>query len=204
MTVAGKKTKLWQLALLLLGLLGSLTLVRHFYADLFWIPSGSMEPSVLAREMVFASKTAKLQRGQVAVLKSPVDPNMLLLKRVVALEGDHLKIDPEAGLIVNGEVLTLKGPGGVHEMWQGARVNLRWEPPFHEWEISVPEGHFVTLGDNRSSSIDSRQWGAVPSHHHLGQAEFVLWSCGDHSQLPGCSPSKVRWDRFLKSLRGGS
>lgn len=67
-------------------------------------------------------------------------------------------------------------------------------PRLEKIEITVPEGHFFVMGDNRENSSDSREWGFVPMDNLKGRAMFI-WLSLDHDQ------GGVRWDRFGKWIQ---
>lgn len=157
------------------------------------------------------------QRGDIVVLFSP-DDKKRLVKRVVGIPGDRLEMR-EGQLTVNGEVLRYQriDPSEVvsldesekeqhrflreqlgehdHEMmvpnWAGSRVHL--DP------MTVPEGMYFVMGDNRANSRDSRFFGAVERRLIVGQATRVVVSMDKTRCLvfPLC---KVRGERFFHGL----
>jgi signal peptidase I len=68
--------------------------------------------------------------------------------------------------------------------------------------VTVPEGHYFMMGDNRHNSRDSRYWGFMPKEYVLGRAAIVWLSCGDTLPVVSfiCNPLSVRWKRFLHSV----
>jgi signal peptidase I len=153
-----------------------LTVARASFADHYRIPSGSMEPTVEVGDHVFVTKASYglrvpltdawllrwslPARGDVVVLESP-DDGIVLLKRVVALEGDLVEV-------VRGEVRIDGRPEGEHSM----RIGPTGGPDFGP--IRVPSGHALVLGDNRSHSRDSRSFGFVRLDAIFGRAEAVV------------------------------
>lgn len=209
MLVPGKKTSAFSVfmgfAALTLTLLGLRTLV----GEMVWVPSGSMEPTVQERELVLVSKWRRnfhgsevFKAGELVVFRSVKEPGLLLLKRIVAVGGDKVRIVPGEGLWVNERRLTSLTDDQVQESWLGATVDLNWRH-ISAWEMEVPPGHFLALGDNRDNSADSRTWGSVPLKNIVGQAKMVLWSCEAGGLGAGCDPSRVRAERLLLSLEGG-
>jgi signal peptidase I len=77
--------------------------------------------------------------------------------------------------------------------------------------VTVPEGHFFMMGDNRDNSQDSRYWGFLPAHYVKGRALTIYWS---FEQTPGEQPGGLRglinlvtsivtgtrWDRLLHQI----
>ncbi len=161
--------------IIIIGALIISTLLRTFVAQMFLIPSGSMENTLQVKDRVLVSKFGGFQRGDVVVFEDPGDwlppapvsdnpvrvglefigvlPNSAtehLIKRVIGMPGDRVKCCGEDGRItVNGvpleESAYLFSDGGS----QVAPANV----PF---EIVVPEGHIFVMGDHRDASADSR------------------------------------------------
>ena len=126
----------------------------------------SMMPSLDDQERIFVNKFVyriePIQRGDIIVFRYPRDPSKSYIKRVIGLEGDHIRI--EDGLVyVNGKPLD-------EDYVPGAYVDDRSYP-----EIIVPEHSFFVLGDHRSMSNDSRDFGPVKENFIYGKAVFGYW-----------------------------
>jgi signal peptidase I len=105
-----------------------------------------------------------LARGEVVVLHDPVEPQALLLKRVVGLPGEAVTME-------NG-ALSVESPGQtaptpVDEPYVEGRDALAWNGTLHTDEIFV-------LGDHRSASVDSRSFGAVSLRSVVGTVRLRL------------------------------
>jgi signal peptidase I len=128
----------------------------------------SMMPALVDQERIFISKLAyrlgieRIERGDTVVFWFPGDPTKSYIKRVIGVPGDRVRI--EAGIVyVNGRRIE---ENYVPEDYRD-RQSLA--------EITVkPDAYFV-LGDHRSSSNDSRNWGLVPRGSIYGKAVFVYW-----------------------------
>ena len=87
-----------------------------------------------------------------------------LVKRIIALGGDHLRITEEGEVILNGEVLD--------EPYIGHYKTLLFS---FEGEVTVPEGQVFVMGDHRDNSHDSRDIGCVSEKDLMGKAVFRIW-----------------------------
>ena len=150
------ETVLWALVLALV--------LRALVIQAFWIPSGSMIPTLLPRDRVLVAKFwysfAEPKRGQIIVFKYPVDPKRDFVKRLIALPGETVEII-EGTVHIDGEPLI--------EPYVKNRDGLDCGA------IEVPEGQYFMLGDNRPNSQDSRFWGFVPEANIKGPAFIRYW-----------------------------
>jgi len=153
------------------------------------------------------------QRGDIVVFYSPHDGKRLV-KRVVGLPGDTIELRNEA-LVLNGQPVQYAAlaekllrdvgpaeraghlyaserlPGQTHAVaaWPAVRAMRSFGP------ITVPEGEFFMMGDNRDDSFDSRYWGTVERKQIVGRATAVVLSFDRNNHwIP-------RWQRFFSSLR---
>lgn len=159
--------------------------VRSSVVQAFWVPSGSMLPTIQIGDHIFVNKLAyavrlpligteimkvgDLQRGDVVVFISPTDPSTDLIKRVIAVPGDTVEIR-EKKVYVNGEKIPDAHAyfSDTSIMPGGQRDNMR--------PTKVPDGKFFVMGDNRDRSYDSRFWGFANIGDIKGKATFVYWS----------------------------
>lgn len=131
---------------------------RLLVYDLYYIPSGSMESTLMTGDKVVGLRlgASNVTPGDIVVFKDDQgwgDSKMLLIKRAIAVSGDTIYSDG-AHVFVNGEV--------IQEPYiQGSTA------PFPEQV--VPEGEMFVMGDNREHSADSRA-------HILEEKQFVSFS----------------------------
>jgi signal peptidase I len=129
------------------------------------------------------------QRGDVVVFRYPENPAVDYIKRLVGVPGDVVEWDNKT-LKVNGTELNREALGVYEALDQhnGIRPTLRLKEDLlgvsHDilvvpntggktGSITVPEGHYFMMGDNRDMSNDSRMWGLVPEANVVGKATYV-------------------------------
>ena len=148
--------------------------VKPVVADSFYIDSGSMEPTLHGcdgcnNDRVLVNKLAydlsDVQREDIVLFESLLVDGDVLIKRAVGLPGDTLEIRG-GKLYLNGE---LQEESYLHP-------DARYSPPFGP--VTVPEGHFFAMGDNRVGSTDSRSFGPVSEGDLIGEAKVRYWPPG--------------------------
>ncbi len=126
----------------------------------------SMMPSLDDQERIFVNKFVyrlePIERGDIVVFRYPRDPSKSFIKRVIGLAGDYIRI--EAGQVfVNGKPLE-------EDYVPRAYADQRSYP-----EIVVPAHTYFLLGDHRTMSNDSRDFGPVNVSYIYGKAVFGYW-----------------------------
>ena len=126
----------------------------------------SMMPSLDDQERIFINKFVyhieAIQRGDIVVFRYPRDPAKSFIKRVIGLAGDHVKID-DGRVYLNGQLV-------AEDYVPRAYEDDRSYP-----EVVVPPDSYFVLGDHRSLSNDSRDFGPVESSFIYGKAVFGYW-----------------------------
>ena len=130
----------------------------------------SMLPRLEDHDRLFINKFVyhieAIHRGDVVVFRYPRDPQKSYIKRVIGLPGDRIWID--RGLVwLNGKPL------------QEGYVPLRYRDGRSMAEMVVPDGMYFMMGDHRSISSDSREFGPVERDLIYGKAEFIYWPAKD-------------------------
>lgn len=176
--------------------LGLAILIQAFLIKPYKIPSGSMEPTLDIGQRVLVNRFiyhfADPKPGDVVVFHPPAGAagggaecgapraprqacpaptgqksSDTFIKRIVAGPGDTVSV--RDGLpVVNGQVMQPDGYEITPCEADGARCNL-------PQEITVPDGHFFMMGDNRGQSDDSRFWGPLPQKWLIGKAFATYW-----------------------------
>ena len=170
------------------------TAARSSLADHYYVPSGSMEYSLMPGDRVVVDKTAygwripytkfdviaghAPQRGEIALFDSPDDGKMLI-KRIVAV-GDDVVALQDGHLFINGVALA-RGDGGDLEQFGDriATLNLRdgGGPSFSR--LRVPSGKVLAIGDHRGNSQDGRFFGFIDERELYGRAVAVYYRSED-------------------------
>lgn len=174
-------------ALLMIALL---LVARSTLADHYHVPTGSMETALMPGDHILVNKSAyglripftkqvfalqgEPQRGEVVILDSP-DSEVRLIKRVVAVGGDHVLLR-NGRLMINGRWLSTSLAPTI-ETFGKRKVALNLDagggPDIHQ--LTVPRGHVLLLGDHRGASRDGRWFGTVPVEELYGRASAVFW-----------------------------
>ena len=126
----------------------------------------SMMPSLDDQERIFINKFVysiePIQRADIVVFRYPRDPGKSFIKRVIGVAGDHVRI-VDGHVYLNGKLL-------VEDYVPGAYQDGRSFP-----EVVVPPDSYFVLGDHRSLSNDSRDFGPVEASYIYGKAVFGYW-----------------------------
>ncbi len=167
--------------LLIMGLLfvGTRALVQNFRVD-----GPSMQPTLHTGEFLWVNKVAYYSwngayplggphRGDIAVLKAP-DSEDDLIKRVIGLPGDTVAIRA-------GNVFINSRP--LDEPYISLHATYNFPPG--GGDVTVPEGQYFVLGDNRSNSRDSHLGWFVPAENLVGRAWLSYWPPAAWGIMPG-------------------
>ena len=142
--------------------------VKTFLIQAFYIPSGSMLPTLQEKDRVLVNKLSydlhDVHRGDIVVFKGPEQAQGQvkdLIKRVIGLPGDTVE-SQDGKLVVNGQALNepYLGPGITTGPLEAQKI-----PPHHYW----------VMGDNRGNSKDSRFFGPIDKSLIIGRAFIRVW-----------------------------
>jgi len=139
-------------------------IIITFIGQVTVVKGASMEDTLFNSERLICNKIVyrltEPKHGDIIIFKPPIDQNHNYIKRVIAVEGDEIKII-DGIVYLNGEKL--------EEDYIEHR-SFETMP-----EITVPENSYFVLGDNRINSSDSRFWGFVPEENIIGKASLIFW-----------------------------
>ena len=163
------------------------------------------------------------QRGDIVVFKFPVDNKTDFIKRIVGLPGDTVEVK-KGVLHINDKPVDRKNIGNykIDEFVVRPETYTEYEETLpngvkhrileisdHERQVdnttkvTIPEGHYFVMGDNRDRSDDSRiSVGFVPKENLVGKARFLFFSHNDKGAWykPWTWPKIIRWSKIFNSL----
>jgi len=149
------------------------TLIVTFGFQVARVDGRSMQPTLQDNDRLIVNKLAYRigdpRVGDIVMLYSPLEPEKALVKRVIAQEGDQVRI-------VDGRVFRNGAVVDDSFVAQEFRSHDDWGP-----EV-VPEGYYFVMGDHRNNSYDSRHWGFVPKKYITGKVQVRWWPMG-HGQV---------------------
>jgi signal peptidase I len=160
--------------------------VRTYVAQMFYIPSGSMLPTLQIGDRIVVDKLSyhlhAVHRGDIVVFRRPPLEQADyadLVKRVIGLPGDTIST-------VDGRVYIDGKP--LAEPWLPQPTPATYPSPLPEafslnHPFTVPAGEYFVMGDNRTDSEDSRYFGPIPGSLIVGKMTFVVWPPDDNVWL---------------------
>jgi len=147
---------------------GTLFFVAYsLFFNLSVVRGSSMTPGIQDGDRILVEPWSYLigpiERGDVIVLRYPLDPEIDYIKRVIGLPGDRVTL-ARGCVWVNGELLE--------------EPYVASEDPSSTLTVEVEAGHYFVLGDNRPRSSDSREFGLVAENLVRGRVDLRLWPPG--------------------------
>ena len=126
----------------------------------------SMAPTLEDQDRLIVNKLVyrigEPRRGDIVMLYYPLNPDKSFVKRVIAEEGDTVRI-------VDGRVYVNDIPLKDDYVPSEFRSHDDWGPQV------IPEGYYFVMGDHRNNSSDSRHWGMVPKKYIIGKVQLRWW-----------------------------
>lgn len=137
----------------------------------FQVSGESMYPTFKNKEYILTNliglRFSDLQRGEVIVFHAPTDPDKDFLKRVMAVPGDTVELR-EGFVYLNNAKINESYLKPAVRTYPGSF--LKDNVP-----VTVPDGQYLVMGDNRPFSSDSREWGFLSKDKVIGKSLFVYW-----------------------------
>ena len=147
--------------------------LRAFIVEPRFIPSGSMEPTLQVGDRILVDKISQQwqepQRGEILIFyppKSPAidDTSKAYIRRLIGIEGDRIAVQ-DGKVYRNGVALN--------------ETYIAEVPNYRMREVTVPQGYYWMMGDNRNYSNDSHIWGFLPKGNVIGKATIRFFPFGD-------------------------
>jgi signal peptidase I len=130
------------------------------------IEGSAMAPTLNDQDRLIVNKLAyesgDPRVGEIVMFYYPLNPNKVFVKRLIAQEGDQVRI-------VDGRVYRNNVPVDDSFVPSAYRSHDNWGPQV------VPEGYYFVMGDHRNNSSDSRHWGFVPKKYITGRVALRWW-----------------------------
>ncbi|HEY8550594.1 MAG TPA: signal peptidase I [Vicinamibacterales bacterium] len=142
------------------------TLIVTFVCQVARVEGQSMSPTLEDQDRLIVNKLiyriSEPKRGDIVMLYYPVNPDKSFVKRVIAEEGDEVRI-VDGRVYVNGE----------------QQDDLYVPPQYRSHDdhgpFRIKEGYYFVMGDHRNNSSDSRHWGEVPKKYIIGKVQLRWW-----------------------------
>jgi len=145
------------------------TLIVTFGFQVARVEGMSMAPTLQDQDRLIVNKLAYRlgdpKVGDIVMLYYPLKPEKSFVKRIIAEEGDQVRI-------VDGRVFRNDVPLDDSFVPQEYRSHDDWGPRV------IDEGYYFVMGDHRNNSSDSRHWGLVPKKYIIGKVQLRWWPMG--------------------------
>ncbi|MBS1818394.1 MAG: signal peptidase I [Acidobacteria bacterium] len=146
------------------------TLIVTFGFQVARVDGLSMAPTLEDRDRLIVDKVAyeigDPRPGDIVMLYYPLNPDKMFVKRVIASEGDVVRI-------VDGHVYVNDVPLHDDYVPEEFRSHDDWGPQV------IQQGYYFVMGDHRNNSSDSRHWGQVPKKYIVGKVKVRWWPLQD-------------------------
>ena len=142
------------------------TLIVTFGFQVARVEGQSMAPTLADQDRLIVNKLvyriSDPRRGDIVMLYYPLNPDKSFVKRVIAEEGDTVRIS-------DGQVFVNEVPLSDEFIPPEYRSHDDWGPE------TIQEGYYFVMGDHRNNSSDSRHWGMVPKKYIIGKVQLRWW-----------------------------
>ncbi len=148
-------------------------LTNIFLGELLLVTGDSMHPFLKDNEQIIGEKISlnfkEPKRGEIMIFRHPYE-NILIIKRIIGLPEEKVRIENNQ-IFINGEILG--------EPYLENVDTLPGEAIAEGKEYTIPENHYLLLGDNRNESMDGRTWGFLPKENITSRALLVYYPFGN-------------------------
>jgi signal peptidase I len=158
--------------------------IRTFIAQPFIVNGDSMLPTFESGDYLIINeityRTTDPERGEVIVFRYPGESKRFLIKRIIGLPGEHIKVAGSTVTItkVDGSIVTINEPY-INESFSS----------YGTWQLNDDE--YFVMGDNRNASSDSRSWGVLHRDRIVGKTLLRLFPISGIESNPGTYESSI-------------
>ncbi|MBI1961456.1 MAG: signal peptidase I [Parcubacteria group bacterium] len=145
--------------------------VRYFLIKPFYVNGASMEPTYYNREYLIIDELSYRfnppERGEVVVFRYPLDESQFFIKRIIGLPGERIVVRDGAVTVYRE---TFPDGAALSEPYLADGTVTAGEA-----DVTLGDGEYFVMGDNRSASLDSRRFGPLPLRDIIGRAWLRGW-----------------------------
>ncbi len=157
--------------------------IRFFVFEIYVVPTGSMLQTIQEQDMLVGEKLTlhfkDPEVGEIVTFRDPIDPNKVLIKRLIANEGSTVDLKNGYVYVDGVKIAEPYVSGQITEPEANAsNLGLPISYPY-----TVPEGYVWVMGDNRGNSLDSRAFGPVQKSAITSRALWIIWPFKDVKML---------------------
>lgn len=176
--------EIWDIVKFLAPIVIIVFIVRTYIAQPFIVDGESSAPNFHTGHYLIIDELSyrfrEPERGEVIVLRYPLQPSRFFLKRIIALPGERV-------LIKDGKVTIFDAENPKGYVLSEPYLVQATFPAGPYRDVTLKEGEYFVMGDNRSGSDDSRMWGILPRENVVGRALIRLFPL----KLVGVTPASV-------------
>lgn len=173
----------WEITRFALITLAIVIPIRTFIAQPFVVSGASMHPTFENGEYLVIDELSYYlrppERGEVIVFRYPNDTTKHFIKRIIGLPGETIVIRENLAYLKTGETLKL-----INQDYLDSTPTASPNLAIPETEKTLKSGEYFVMGDNRTQSLDSRSWGALPQKLITGRVLARLLPLNRISLLP--------------------
>lgn len=181
---SGIRRAIYEWVIVIVAALVAALIIKAVAIEAFYIPSGSMEPTLYPGDRVLVNRLSydfhSVHTGDVIVFRRPPGDSSNdkdLIKRVIGLPGETISVH-NCRVFINGKQMPQpylpkgwQNPSSEYcTTWIDGPGTANLPNPF-----KVPPHSYFVMGDNRKDSDDSRYWGFVPASYIIGRAFVRIW-----------------------------
>ncbi len=175
-----KRSGFFEFARFIITVVVIVVVVRVFIAQPFIVSGSSMVPTFKNADYLIVDELSyrfkEPERGDVLIFHPPIDKGVFFIKRIIGVPGDTVLINNGVITITNKE-----HPNGIVL----TEPYISKDTTTAHYNVTVTEGNYFVMGDNRPASYDSRGWGLLPKENITGRAFLRLFPLSEIGIFPG-------------------